>query len=134
MNNDKSGDLTVLIADDSAALRERLVEIFSEVRGLNIVGLAEDVATATAAIAELKPEVVILDIQMSGGTGIDVLCDLKRSYPSTVAIMLTNHLYPQYRQKCLELGADYFLSKSIDMQLLIDIVRHLATAKDVIDE
>ena len=63
-----------------------------------------------------------------------MLREVKRSYPSTIAIMLTNHPYPQYQQRCAELGADYFFCKSTDSKLLIEIGEQLAGAKDIIDE
>jgi DNA-binding NarL/FixJ family response regulator len=119
--------LRVLIADDSVALCDRLVDMFSEIDGVEIVGLAKDVASADAAINELIPDVAILDIQMPGGSGIDVLRTLKASRPKTIAIMLTNHPYPQYQQKCLELGADYFFSKSTDAKRLLEVIGQLAS-------
>lgn len=118
--------LRVLIADDSEALCDRLVNMFSEVAGVEIVGLAKDVASALAAITNLVPNVVILDIQMPGGSGFDVLRSLKATQPAAIAIMLTNHPYPQYQQKCLELGADYFFSKSTDAKRLLEIIGELA--------
>lgn len=125
--------MKILIVDDSAALRERLAAMFSAIPGLEVVGQAADVPSASAAISELRPDIAVLDIEMSGGSGIDVLRDLKQAYPATVAIMLTNHPYPQYRQRCAELGADYFLCKSTDSKLLIEIGERLAKAKGIID-
>ena len=121
--------LRLLIADDSSVLRASLVEIFSRVEGIEVVGEAQDVPEALASIRALQPDVVVLDIQMPGGCGIDVLREVKRDYPKTIVIMLTNHLEPQYRQGCAQLGANYFLSKSTDSKLLIEIAEHLAAAK-----
>lgn len=118
--------LRVLIADDSEALCDRLVTMFSEVAGVEIVGLAKDVASGLDAINKLAPDVVILDMQMPGGSGIDVLRALKATQPAAIAIMLTNHPYPQYQQKCLEVGADYFFSKSTDAKRLLEVIGQLA--------
>lgn len=118
--------LRVLIADDSIALCDRLVDMFSEIDGVEIVGLAKDVASAGAAVNELIPDVAILDIQMPGGSGLDVLKALKASRSTAIVIMLTNHPYPQYQQKCLELGADYFFSKSSDAKRLLEVIGQLA--------
>ena len=121
--------MRLLIVDDSAPLRARLAAIFSLIEGIKVIGQAQDAPEALASIRALRPDVVILDIQMPGGSGIDVLREVKRRYPSTIAIMLTNHPYPQYQQRCAELGADYFLSKSTDSKLLIEIGEQLAGAK-----
>jgi DNA-binding NarL/FixJ family response regulator len=123
--------LRLLIADDSAALRERLTMMFSSIPGIEVVGQAADVPTAAAAISRLRPDIVVLDIQMPGGSGIDVLREVKHSWPDTVAMMLTNHPYPQYQQRCAELGADYFLCKSVDSRVLIEIGRRLAAKESV---
>ena len=121
--------LAVFVVDDSAPLRSRLINMLSQVAGLNVVGEAQNVAEALAGIDSSRPDVVILDIQMPGGSGIDVLRDLKLNYPDTIAIMLTNHPYPQYQQRCAELGADFFLSKSTDSRTLIQISERLVEGR-----
>ena len=119
----------MLIADDSAALRERLVELFSAIEAIEVVGQARDVPDALAAIRALRPDAVILDIQMPGGSGIDVLRYVKQNYPSTITVMLTNHPYPQYQRRCAELGADYFICKSTDAKLLLEIGEQLVRSQ-----
>jgi len=117
--------LGVFVADDSAPLRSRLIEMLSKIEGIEVVGQAQDVSEALSGIGALRPDVVILDIQMPGGSGIDVLRDVKQNYPEMIAIMLTNHPYPQYQHRCAELGADFFLSKSTDSKTLIQISERL---------
>jgi len=132
----------MLISDDSISIRERLVRMFSTMDGIELVGAAQDVRRAYDAIGKLRPDVVILDIQMGEGSGIDLLRDVKQNYPATVAIMLTNYPYPQYRQRCLDLGADYFFSKSTDLKLMIETVQqlvgkrriHESTVREVLDK
>ena len=125
--------LEVLVVDDSAALRQKLIELMSAIEGIKIVGEAQDSNQAIDSIRELRPEVVILDIQMPGGSGIDVLREVKRDFPETVVVMLTGHADPQYRQKCAELKADYFLSKFSDWETLIEIAEQLVNAREVIN-
>jgi DNA-binding NarL/FixJ family response regulator len=124
----------MLIADDSAAIRERLAELFSCIEGIEVVGQARDVPDSLAAIRAFQPDVVILDIQMPGGSGIDVLREVKQNYPSIITVMLTNHPYPQYQRRCAQLGADYFICKSTGAKLLIEIGEQLAGVKDIIHE
>jgi DNA-binding NarL/FixJ family response regulator len=113
------------IADDSDAVRGRLVELLSEVEGAEVVGQAAHASEAAAAIDRLKPHVVILDIRMPGGSGIDVLKRIKQGGRPPVVLMLTNHASPQYRKKCLEWGADFFLDKSRDLECLPQIFKSL---------
>ena len=103
--------------------------MLSQVDGLEVVGEAENAAEALAGIDRLRPDAIILDIQMPGGSGIEVLRDLKGKYPDTIAIMLTNHPYPQYQSRCYELGADFFLNKSTDAKTLIEISERLVAAR-----
>jgi DNA-binding NarL/FixJ family response regulator len=119
----------MLIVDDSAELRRRLVEMLALVSGIEVVGEATSAVEAISSIHALRPDVVILDIQMPGGSGIEILGEVKRDYPNTVVIMLTNHAEPQYQKRCRELKADYFLSKSTDSKLLVEIGEQLARAK-----
>jgi DNA-binding NarL/FixJ family response regulator len=85
------------------------------------VGQAENVADAINGILELRPDVVILDIWMPGGSGIDVLQTIKQDEPAPVVIVLTNYPYPAYRQKCLQAGADFFLDKSTEFDQIAEL-------------
>jgi len=117
--------MKVFIADDSTVLRERLVEMLSDLPGIEIIGHAQDVPEAITAIKKLNPDVVILDIRMPGGSGIDVLQDIKKDKQAPLIIILTNYPYPQYRKKCLGLGADYFFDKSTEFERVPEIVKQL---------
>ena len=117
--------MTVLIADDSDALVERLGAALAKVRGIEIVGHAGTVAGTSRAVRDLNPDVLILDIRMPGGSGIDVLEGMKRDRVAPVVIVLTNYGYPQYRKKCLQSGAQYFLDKSSEFDQVSEVLRSL---------
>ena len=113
--------VSVFIADDSLVVREHLVTMLDELAGIVIVGQAETVAEAISAIAKLQPDVVILDIHMPDGSGIDVLQTIKQAEPAPVVIVLTNYPYPAYRQKFLQAGADFFLDKSTEFDQIPEL-------------
>jgi DNA-binding NarL/FixJ family response regulator len=113
--------IKVFIADDSLIVREHLVTMLDELAGIEIVGQAENVTEAISAICGLQPDVVILDIRMPGGSGIDVLQRVKQDEPVPVVIILTNYPYPAYRQKCLQAGADFFLDKSTEFDQIPEL-------------
>jgi DNA-binding NarL/FixJ family response regulator len=115
----------IFIVDDSKVLRERLVNMLSEIDGVEVCGQAQNAAEAIAGIRSLKPRVVILDIQMPGGSGIEVLRTIKQDMCPPVVMMLTNHTYQQYRDKCMELGADYFFDKTQDFENITEIFKDL---------
>lgn len=118
-------NMKVFIADDSAAVRERLVDMISELSAIEVVAQAQDGLEATNAIMKLKPDVVILDIRMPGGSGIDVLRNIKKDRTAPVVIMLTSYPYPQYRKKCMDEGVDFFFDKSTEFNKVIEVLEEL---------
>jgi DNA-binding NarL/FixJ family response regulator len=110
--------LKVFISDDSATVRERLVTMALDLPEVDVVGQAQDAPGSLDAIRQTRPDVVILDIRLPGGNGIQVLREVKKMKPAPQVIMLTNFAYAQYRKKCEEAGADFFLDKSTEFDKL----------------
>jgi len=115
----------VFIVDDSAIIRERLEMLLSELKGIEIIGQAKGSTEAEEAIPKLKPDVVILDIRMHGGNGIEVLKNIKKEKNSPLVIMLTNYPYPQYRKKCKDAGANFFFDKSTEFDKITEVLKKL---------
>jgi len=115
----------VFIADDSQIVRERLVSLLSELSGVDVVGEAETAFEAIQSIRRLKPAVVILDISMPGGSGIQVLEAIRKDKAVPLIIMLTNFTHEPYRQRCLKLGADYFFDKSNEFEKVKDVLENM---------
>ena len=122
--------LSVFLADDSAYIRERLPAMLAELTGVEVIGQAADGIEAVNSIGKLKPDVVILDIRMPGKNGMEVLQEIKKFEPAPCVIILTNYPYPQYRKKCLDMGADYFLDKSADFDKLFTVMKQLRQKAD----
>ena len=115
--------MRVLLVDDSATVRERLKGLFSEVPKVEIIGEAGDGTEALELVRRLNPEVLILDIQMPDGGGIELLRKVKIINRSVMVIVLTNLSERQYRQKCLDAGADYFFDKSSEFNEVAAVLR-----------
>lgn len=115
----------VFIVDDSPIVRERLASLVSEIPQVELVGDAEIAFEAIHRIQSLKPDVVILDISMPGGSGMHVLETIKRDPAPPCVIMLTNFAYDQYREKCSQLGADHFFDKSGEFDRVTEVIRQL---------
>jgi DNA-binding NarL/FixJ family response regulator len=120
--------MKIFIVDDSAIVVERLQTVIAEIEGLLYVGSAANAKDAVKSILSLTPDIVILDIRLSGENGISVLERMKKEHRRPVSIMLTNYPYPQYRKKCSELGADYFFDKVTDFEEFVALLRRLARA------
>jgi len=117
--------MKVFIVDDSKIVRDRLVILVSDLKKIEVIGQAKSTRQAIVAIRKLKPDVVILDIRMRDGNGIEVLANIKKDKSSPVIIMLTNYPYPQYRKKCLDAGADFFFDKSTEFERVIEVCQDL---------
>jgi DNA-binding NarL/FixJ family response regulator len=119
--------MRVFLADDSPLVIGRVKESIAGLQGVEIVGQAGDVPGAQKSIRELNPDVVILDVHMPGGRGIEVLQSIKKEKPATVVIVFTNS--PEYREKCINLGADFFLDKTTEFDKIPEILLGLSVVK-----
>jgi DNA-binding NarL/FixJ family response regulator len=117
--------MKVLVADGSAMLRERIVSLFSELDGIELIGQTQDWPETFHAIFTLKPHVLILDIQIIRGRGIDALKGIKQEDSSMAVIVLTHFTTLPYRRRCLEAGADFYLDKSTEIGKLREIIQSL---------
>ncbi|MEW5943134.1 MAG: response regulator transcription factor [Pseudomonadota bacterium] len=122
--------MNIFIVEDSEALRERLIAMLQDIREIRISGYAEDAYQAIESFLKLveitdRPDVVILDMQLVEGNGLDVLKFVKKNFTQTKVIMLTNYSQEQYRKKCAEEGADYFFDKSTEFMKVHEVLESL---------
>jgi DNA-binding NarL/FixJ family response regulator len=118
--------MKIFIADDSRVVVERLVGLLDDVPGARLVGQAGDVPAAVTGIQKMKPDAVILDLHMPGGSGLDVLRAIRIDHPHLYVVICTNYPYPEYREECLTAGANLFLDKSAEFEKIPSILRELA--------
>jgi DNA-binding NarL/FixJ family response regulator len=105
-------NIAVFVVDDMPSMRERLRELLDDIEGVEVVGDAGNLDDATAGILRTHPDCVLLDYQIEGGTGVDVLRAVCPQSPDIEFIVLTNHATDQHRRACLDAGARFFLDKS----------------------
>ena len=120
-----SAPIRVLVAEDQALLRTTLAALLEAEPGMSVVGLAEDGSRAVALAAELRPDVVLMDIQMPGLTGIEAtrrIC-ADPALAATRVLILTMFEIDDYVLGALRAGACGFLLKDTDPQSLVDAVR-----------
>lgn len=112
----------ILIVDDSALIRNLVWETLNALPAVTTFREAVDVPSAVKALSQWQPDFVTLDLQMPGGSGLDVLQAIKASGLSPIVIVLTSLLDPQTRAACLAAGAHFILDKVSDMDQLHGIV------------
>ncbi len=115
----------VFVVEDSELIRERLLSMLAHMSSVDVVGYSESAANAVAGILASRPDVVVLDIKLKAGSGIEVLRTIRRRLPALAVVMLTNYATEEYRKKCLEAGAEYFLDKTNEFEQLCPIIDQL---------
>jgi len=110
--------LTVLVVDDSDAVRSRLCALLGESPGLQVVADARDGIEAILAFERLRPDAVVLDIQLPGMGGVEVLRRIKAAAPHCVVIMLTNLQQGPFKEISRVLGANAFFHKATEFELV----------------
>jgi DNA-binding NarL/FixJ family response regulator len=109
---------------------QRLMAMLAHVKGVEIVDKVGTVDETKEAVRRLRPDAVILDMQMPGGSGIDVLESMKEDRLISTVIVLTNHPYASYRKKCLQVGARFFLDKSCEFEKVGEVLQGLIRDAD----
>jgi DNA-binding NarL/FixJ family response regulator len=116
---------TILIVDDNLNFVDRMIGLLHEVSSVGEIHTACDFDEARRLLSEEDPAVVLLDINLPGKNGIELLKMIKKNKSGCEVIMITNHADDYYRDQCHELGARYFLDKSNDFALVPGIISRM---------
>lgn len=117
--------MDILIIDDAALLRERLKAELEHVPGVRIAGECSSLTQARKLAPACDPDVVFLDIRLKDGVSIGFIETLKKLRSNPKVIVLTNYPYPQYRSRCMEAGADFFLEKKKEFSKITGILSEI---------
>ena len=123
--------LRVFIADDSPPVAYMLKELLTDPGRVEVIGVGESEATAIESIERMRPDVVVLDLQLKTGSGTNVIRAVRANalLAQTQLIVTTNHNSPELKAGCLELGADCYFDKLKELAALARRVTELATEK-----
>jgi DNA-binding NarL/FixJ family response regulator len=114
--------LKTLIAEDSPRMQEIIAEAVRVEPGLELAAIVDSAADALAGFSENRPDLVILDLVLREGSGLDVLREIKRVAPECRVVIFTGYDAEQYHTRCLGAGADYFFSKVRQHRELIQLL------------
>jgi DNA-binding NarL/FixJ family response regulator len=115
--------IKVLVAEDNEDLRDLLVTLISAEPDLKCVGTASDVEAVIASTAEHKADVIVLDLELQGRSSIDVLKTVRGSGSKITIIVFSGHSHPEMIRHTLAAGADAYVPKTGDFDLLLDAIR-----------
>ena len=122
--------MNLFIVENSNYLRERLIRLVGQRKGIRVVGHAATAREAVDSIRQVRPDVVLLDIRLDQGSGLDVIKQTKTRGQPPIFVVLTNYAYSQYRDRFLQYGAEYFFDKSQELDVMLqalDTLRHRFT-------
>ena len=123
--NTSSPRTRVLLADDHALFREGLRMIIDGQADLEVVGEASDGLEAIVKTAELKPDLVLMDVQMPGCDGLEATRRIKQQRPETVVVMLTVRGDDEILFQAIKNGAQGYLLKNLHSAELVDMLRRV---------
>lgn len=103
--------LRILVVDDSPAFLRTICSFFEKYPVVEVVGTASSAYEAFAAVTELQPDLVLMDLQMPRMNGLEATAVLRRRFPAIPVVVLTAHDVPGLRQACKESGACEFATK-----------------------
>jgi DNA-binding NarL/FixJ family response regulator len=123
--------LKTYIVEDSPMIRENLIATLEELGPVEVVGTAEDEWTAVQWLTQPGSDcdLVIVDIFLSGGSGLGVLRAAREVPHRHKLVVLSNYATQDIRNKCIELGADRVFDKSNDIDALIQYCGRLANGE-----
>jgi two-component system, NarL family, response regulator DesR len=125
--------IKLILAEDQQLLRDALAVLLTMEGDMQVTGQAGDGVTALRLIRELRPDVALLDIDMPGMSGLDVLKACAAERLSTQIMILTTHGRPGYIREAIDAGARGFVVKDRPLPELADAIRRVATGALVID-
>lgn len=114
--------MRVLLADDSSLILERLQEMISIHKQVEIVGSYKNGTDTLSALRILKPDLAIVDIVMPGLNGLEVLREIRKENKTMTFIIFTFHSSDYYRQMAIQLKVDHFFNKVDDFEKIAEVV------------
>ncbi len=108
----------VFLVDDSLMIRERVAAML-DAGDMRVVGQAQTPQASIDGILASHPDVVVLDVQLEGGTGLQVLRAIRRAAPEIEFVVFSNNSGPAYRKRYLREGACLFLDKNSEFDQLV---------------
>lgn len=123
------GPITLLLAEDHRVVRAGLRLLLDRQDGIEVVGEAGNIAETERRAAELRPRVIVLDVDLPDGSSIPAIPRLQQSAPGTRIVILTMHTAPALARDALRAGATGFVLKDAAEAELLDAIRAVAAGR-----
>jgi DNA-binding NarL/FixJ family response regulator len=125
--------ITVFLVDDHNLVRRGFRRLLEDDPEISVVGEAGDGREAIAKVAELRPDVVVMDYALPEMNGVAATAHILKSMPETAVLMLSMHSEPSFVRACVDAGARGYLLKNAGDLDLADAVKRVAAGRQVLD-
>lgn len=119
----------ILIVDDHPLVRESLTTLIQQHPGLAVCGEASSQSEALSAIEETHPDLVIVDISLGRGSGLDLIKDIRDRHPELKILVLSMHDEAVYAERAVRAGAHGYVMKKESTRKVIDAIRHVMSGE-----
>ncbi|MCB0164968.1 MAG: response regulator transcription factor [Anaerolineae bacterium] len=123
----------LLIVDDHTVVRRGIEMIVNTEPDLHVIGEAKDGLEAFNKVKELQPDIVLMDLFMPKGNGIEAILKIKEDSPQTKILVLTAHIDNDHVSAAMNAGADGYTLKEVDGNKLIDAIRSVSNGGMALD-
>ena len=124
--------ISVIIADDHRLVAEGIQKLIDESNAATVVAIAGNLSEAISMVASKQPDIMLLDVAMPDGDGIDAIAKIKEAYGKLKIIVLTIYAEPTVIRRALESGADGYILKNTGTKELIDGIKAVARGKQFV--
>lgn len=128
-----SRSIQIVLVDDHAVVREGLAAVLGRCTDLEVVGEAGSAAEAVEVTARTQPNVVVMDIRMPGGSGIDACREISARWPAVRILVLTSYADDEAVIASISAGASGYVLKQVGSQGLVEAIRRVAAGGSLLD-
>jgi two-component system, NarL family, response regulator DevR len=133
MTSNVKSRVRLLLVDDHPIVRAGLHTIHDVAPHLEIVGEASTATEAIEKVIKLNPDIVLMDLRLPDGNGIDVCRRIKSTHPNTRVLCLTSYVSNEFVLSAVEAGADGYLLKESDANRIVDAIETVLRGGSVFD-
>jgi len=126
--------INILLADDHTLIRQGLRKVFDAEKDLRVAGEATNAAEVLDLLSSTKVDLLLLDINMPGRSGIELLQDLRRRFPKVKTLMLSMHPEENVAMRAIKAGAAGFVSKNATPEELLNAIRKVAAGRRYVSQ
>ena len=113
---------SVVIVEDHQLLRELLIDLLGRNEKYNVIGQSASCKEAMEVVGVLKPEIVLLDLNLPDGSGLEIIPVIRKISKNSKIVVLSMHVHPAYAQKAIRFGADGYITKNSSHQEILTAI------------